>query len=135
MLRLKATTAEDCAVLGALLQDALIPLSDIAFDPAEKRFMAVANRFRWEEASAKERIHSGFEVHGVTSLRRRDLDVSDRGQFLNLLTVTYVPEAVTLTFSGGALLQLLGEGLELRLADFGTPWPCESVPTHEGEGR
>jgi len=52
-LRLLARDEEDLAVISAILQDALIPVSEMAYLPDERRFALVANRFRWEAPPAK----------------------------------------------------------------------------------
>ena len=49
-LKLRARDAEDMQAIAACLQDALVPLGDVAFLKAEKRFVMVANRFLWETA-------------------------------------------------------------------------------------
>lgn len=48
-LRLRANDAEDIQVLSAVLQDALVPLADMAYQTRERRFVMVANRFCWEQ--------------------------------------------------------------------------------------
>src|ERR1051325_4571288 len=47
-LRLRAEDAEDLAVISACLQDALVAVRDLAYDPGAAMFVLVANRFRWE---------------------------------------------------------------------------------------
>nr|WP_242480642.1 DUF2948 family protein [Rhodovibrio sodomensis] len=47
-LKLRAYDREDFAVVSAVLQDALVPVIDMAWLPEEQRFALVANRFRWE---------------------------------------------------------------------------------------
>ena len=47
-LKLRARDADDLRTIAACLQDALVPLADTAFLKAERRFVMVANRFRWE---------------------------------------------------------------------------------------
>ena len=51
-LKLRAHDTEDMRVVAGVLQDALVPLSDVTYLKAEKRFILVANRFRWEAGSA-----------------------------------------------------------------------------------
>ena len=46
-LRLLANDSDDVGVLSALLQDAIIPGSDMSFDRTLNAFMIVANRFCW----------------------------------------------------------------------------------------
>ena len=47
-LKLRAEDAEDLAVISACLQDALVPVRDLAYVPEDRTFLLVANRFRWE---------------------------------------------------------------------------------------
>ena len=61
-LRLRAEDAEDLAVLSACLQDALVAVRDLAYDPGAGVFVLVANRFRWENC------HSGAK-DGPSSAR------------------------------------------------------------------
>ncbi len=49
-LKLRARDADDLQAIAGCLQDALVPLADTAYLKAEKRFVMVANRFRWEGA-------------------------------------------------------------------------------------
>ena len=50
-LRLQAREPDDLEIVSAMLQDAVIAVRDMAFLPAERRFVMVANRFRWEDAA------------------------------------------------------------------------------------
>ncbi len=52
-LKLRAHDAEDLGALAACLQDALVPLADVVYLKAEKRFVMVANRFMWERGAQK----------------------------------------------------------------------------------
>src|SRR3546814_12419703 len=47
-LKLRARDDEDLQALAALLQDALVPLSDMLYEPELRRFALVVNRFMWE---------------------------------------------------------------------------------------
>ena len=47
-LKLRAHDTEDLRALATCLQDALVPVADLAYLKAEKRFVMVANRFKWE---------------------------------------------------------------------------------------
>ena len=75
-LKLLARDEEDLAVISAILQDALIPVSEMAYLPEEHRFALVANRFRWEAPPGRpreklERRLTGFSIGGVSAVRRR----------------------------------------------------------------
>ena len=47
-LKLRARDDGDAKILSALLQDALVPREEIAYLGNERRFILLANRFRWE---------------------------------------------------------------------------------------
>ncbi len=47
-LKLRAHDGKDLRMLAACLQDALVPVSDIAYLKTGRRFVMVANRFKWE---------------------------------------------------------------------------------------
>ena len=48
-LKLRCEDEEDVVVLSSLLQDALVPMAELAWLPAEKCFVFVASRFIWSE--------------------------------------------------------------------------------------
>ena len=88
---------EDLETIAAFLQDAVVPMSEMAFLSDERRFAMVASRFRWEAAEGErvagriyERIRCGVRFDGVTSARVRDLDQRRRGDILSLLTVAVI---------------------------------------------
>ena len=54
-LKLRAHDLQDMDVIAALLQDALVPLGDMTYLAEEKRFILVANRFRWHGDPAEDR--------------------------------------------------------------------------------
>ena len=47
-VRLRARSLADLSVMSALLQDAVVPIGDIAFLREENSFVLVANRYCWE---------------------------------------------------------------------------------------
>lgn len=48
-LKLAALDAADLEVISALAQDAVFPASEISWNPAQRRFALLINRFRWED--------------------------------------------------------------------------------------
>ncbi len=161
-LKLRAHDAEDLRALAACLQDALVPLADVAYLKAEKRFVMVANRFMWErgaqaapvpepvearaEASAEAGTDARFEeaeagpinyrvncavtfdrVHNVGF---RGLDLREKDQILNLLTIELEPGAVRLVFAGGGTIRLEVRDIRCHLEDLGEPWPTHWRPNH-----
>jgi hypothetical protein len=139
-LKLLARDVEDLAVISAILQDALIPVSEMAYVPEERRFALVANRFRWEHTPTapthkRERRLVGVSVGGGTAVRRRGFGLSERDRILVLLAIRSVPGALQLDFAGGASIRLEAEDIQCHLDDLSEPWPTRWQPRHPlGEG-
>ena len=136
-LRLVALDDEDLAVLSANLQDALIPIGDIAYLPDEKRFALAGKRFDWVKAVAGgcERCAVGLHFDHVLGVSRSGFTQSEPDLVLNLLAINFEPidapaGHVILTFSGDAAIRLTVECLEGQMRDLGPCWPCEAQPAH-----
>lgn len=137
-VKLAATDQEDIAVLSALLQDSVIPISEMIYLAAESRFALVANRFRWEDASAEkisgqiyERVCCGVTFDRVTAVRRRNFDQAQRGQMFDLLALEATSAYVDLVFAGSATIRLEVEKIQCHAEDFGDPWPTQWRPEHD----
>lgn len=63
-LKLRAGDGEDLKVIAAVLQDALVPFSDMTFQRRERRFVMVANRFRWEGRDGRLPAAAGGPAEG-----------------------------------------------------------------------
>jgi len=158
-LKIIARDAEDLAVVSACLQDALIPLNEMRFLPQERRFIMVANRFRWERAAKpsqeaasgndaafesgddfgnQQRTNAGICIDRVLSVRSRNIDRSRPDEFLSLLSIQMDGGRLLLLFAGGGVIQVEIEGLALYLSDLGTAWPTQWQPDHAlgpGDGK
>ncbi len=137
LLKLKAGDTEDLETIAAFLQDAVVPMSEMAFQRAERRFALVANRFRWEAAGGErvegriyERVHCGVRFENVTAVRVQNLDQHRRGDILSLLTVTAGEGVIDLVFAAGGLVRLEVDRIACRLEDFDEPWPTQWRPAH-----
>lgn len=148
-LKLIAFDADDLAVVSAHLQDAVVRVSDFAFLPGERRFVALANRFDWGTAAAApdksgkrskmpfQRRRAGLRFERVMAAKVHNIDLKDPKATFALLAITFEPAAedapegdVTLTFSGGAAIRLSVECLEAELKDLGAAWATRHAPDH-----
>ena len=137
MLKLVATDAEDMDVLSALMQDAVIPLSEMAYLPWEDRFALVAKRFCWEKTYTKspevnyQRIHCGLSFDRVLSVRRRKLDQAEQGRVLDFLAFDTTSDYIDLVFAGEATIRLEIDKILCHAEDFGEPWSTQWRPNHD----
>lgn len=132
-LSLKAVDAEDLKIIATVLQDAVIALTDMKYMAADRLFVMVANRFRWEAGEVgggPERVNCGVAFEGVEAVRVRGMDLSNRSQYLELLTVTEDEGGVRLVFAGGAEVRIEADKLACHIRDLGEPWPAAARPRH-----
>ncbi len=142
LLRLKAVDDGDLAVMSGALQDAIVPIGDIAYSPGDRQFVIAANRYRWETqfpsaaAGQGERVNCAVTISNVVEVKRRGVNLGDRSQFLNLLSLACTERTgevgmwVDFTFSGHAAIRLETTELLCHLEDFGEPWPTQWRPRH-----
>ncbi|MBL4720188.1 MAG: DUF2948 family protein [Alphaproteobacteria bacterium] len=139
-IKLRARDAEDLAVVSAMLQDAILPLGDMTYDPDEKSFILALNRFRWEQDQQNaqhERVHTGVRFDLVERVRYSGIDMKNRGVFLNILSIDHQLlsenlDNILIYFSGGGCICLEIDAISCLLSDFGAPWPTQWRPHHEG---
>ena len=149
-LKLVALDRDDIEIVSAHVQDALVKVADILWQPDEHRFVMVVNRFDWMnaidgdgfkngDAAAYRRCRTALRFERVTSCKCRNLDQSNKNATLNLLAVEFAEHSppsgtITLTFSGGGAIRLEVECLEAELADLGEVFAAVNCPDHFAVG-
>jgi hypothetical protein len=111
--------------------------------PAERRFVLVANRFKWEtadqprpgptaddDATSFERTLCGVRVEPVAAVKLRGLDLKDRTQILSILSLEALEDGLAMHFAGGGCIRLDGAGWHCFVEDLGEPWPTSCKPCH-----
>ncbi|GAB4535610.1 MAG: DUF2948 family protein [Parvularculaceae bacterium] len=137
-LRLIAADAEDLKVISSYLQDAVLKVGDIAYQPQRRRFAMVLNRFRWERSARgpQERVRTGIHFDDVARVAYRNIRTDAKDAVLSLLAIDFETKedgggAVTLTFSGGGAIRLDVESVNALLDDISRPWRTASRPKHD----
>lgn len=138
-LRLKAADPQDLAVIAACLQDARIPVREMVFMPAERRFAAAFVRYRRERladptsCAGLTECPAALTVEGVHEVKYRGLDPAALDRELSLLTIATEPGHrhlihIDLVFEGDVWIQLRTDAIHCRLEDFGEAVPCRRTP-------
>jgi hypothetical protein len=144
-LRLIAQDAEDLKVISTLVQDAVLPVTELKFDPRRRRFALLLNRFRWEDRAeaeavgrAYERVRSVMVVEDVLKVQSFGFDRADADLVLSVLALDFAAGEdgagrLTLTLAGDGAIALDVEALEVRLDDVTRPYraPSGKVPKHD----
>lgn len=78
-LKLRAKDEQDVIVLSSLLQDALVPREEITYLAGERRFILLANRFRWESKpeSAPPAVEEGADASFEQAAADLAIDTED----------------------------------------------------------
>ncbi len=143
-LRLIARDGASLPVLAALVQDAVLPASEMSFSRPRRRFALMLNRFRWEDEVAGqnarrpyERVKSLLVVDEVLAVRSQGI-ARDADTVLSLLDISFDGAddgagQVTLTFAGDGALRLEVEALDVTLRDVSQPYvaPSGKAPRHD----
>jgi hypothetical protein len=143
-LKLVALDEDDIEIVSAHVQDALVKVADILWQPREQRLVMALNRFDWmnavdardsknpKDAANYRRCRTALRFERVNACKCRGLDQSDKNAMLNLLAVERDPPSgiVTLTFSGGGAIRLEVECLEAELVDLGEVFSAVLCPDH-----
>jgi hypothetical protein len=143
LLKLIALDEDDLKILSAHLQDAVLITQDMVFLPKERRFVAVLNRFNWQEAvdaragngADFERRQAALRFEKVSQAQFRNLSFDQPNDALELLAIDFdagdAPSgSVTLFFAGGGAVRLHVDCIEAELRDLGPIWPTRTKPQH-----
>ncbi len=144
-LRLVAQDAEDLKIIAALVQDAVLPVTELKYDAKRRRFALMLNRFRWEDRAqaeqvgrAYERVRSVLVVEDVRKVQSFGFDRADKDLVLSVLSMSFEPGEdgtgrLILTLAGDGAIALDVEALDIRLDDVTRPYraPSGKVPTHD----
>jgi Protein of unknown function (DUF2948) len=146
-LKLVALDRDDIEVVSAHVQDAVVQVADILWQPRGHRFVMAVNRFDWMSAADADpntktdyrRCRTALRFERVLACKCRGLDQTNKHARLNLLAVEFVENdapagTVTLTFSGGGVIRLDVECLEAELADLGEVSTAALCPDHFTSG-
>ena len=142
-LKLVALDKDDIEVVSAHVQDAVVRVGDIFWQPREHRFVMAVNRFDWMSAVDTKgdyrRCRTALRFERVNSCKCRNLDQLNKDARLNLLAIEFAETdapagTITLMFSGGGVIRLDVECLEAELADLGEVATVAVCPDHFAGG-
>ncbi|MEM6620428.1 MAG: DUF2948 family protein [Pseudomonadota bacterium] len=146
-LRLAAEDREDLVAISALLQDAVLPGTEMQWDRNSRRFALLANRFRWEDAPTQsgarkrpfERVQAVLAIDAVRAVRWSGFDPRDKDQVISLLSLTFEDGAdaqgggrIVLTLAGDGAIGVDVEAVSVSLTDVTRPYQAVSgrAPEH-----
>ncbi len=140
-LKLLAKTEEDLKVISAHLQDSIVAAKEIAHLKKSKILLMQLNRFMWEDVEKgvfrkNKRIRTILKFDNVTNVLSKKIDLQKNEAFLDFLAIesNLMPDKsyeINLIFSGGSIIKVKAEVIEVTLDDQGKPWESKNKPKHQ----
>jgi hypothetical protein len=134
---LVALDREGLGVISAHVQNTCVKRFEMAWLPAQRRFVVAGMRYDWVGAKTgpAERVGSVLRFDRVLKVSHLGLNDKRKDATFNLLAVTFEktdPPAgmIILAFADGALVRLQVECVEVELRDIGPRRPAEACPGH-----
>jgi hypothetical protein len=137
-LFLLAMDSEDLSIVSAHMQNAVVRIGEMAYLPAEQRFVLMAARYDWLAAPQQaQRVRAGLHFDHVTRVTQSGVDQNAPQQALNLQSLLFKPFSgegqqptghILLAFQSGATVRLDVECIEAQMRDIGPHWPSAHPP-------
>ncbi|MDS9467538.1 DUF2948 family protein [Paracoccus sp. MBLB3053] len=146
-LSLAAADAEDLTVISALVQDSILPVTEISYDMRHRQLALLLNRFRWEDADHArreerpyERVRAVLLISDVQRVLSDGIDRNDIDLILELLAMKWEAGEdgtgrLLLEFAGDGTLAVEAECLNVELRDVTRPYiaPSRRLPEHSDD--
>lgn len=138
-VKILALDPDDLVVVSALVQDMVLTVGDMAYEPKAHRFVFVGNRFDKQAALAgtPERRRAAVTISGVKAARTRNIRMDAPLAVVSLLAIQFTPSGLEpegtleLTFAGGGAVALEVECVEVHLEDLESHWSTPNTPHHD----
>ena len=140
-LKLLAKNQEDLKVISAYIQDSLVTIKNIVFLKKNRIFIMIIDRFMWENIdrdtlSEKKRIRSAIKFDEVLKVKSKEINqknLNKRFEFLAIKSRKILDNnyEVKIFFSGGSVITLILESIEIVMHDLGEAWNVKHIPTHK----
>ena len=143
-LHLKALDPDDLTVLSTLVQDGVVPVTEISFNATTRRFAMLVNRFRWEDVAAAqargrdvERVQSVLMFDDVSKARSMGVDGGNKDTVVSILALAFHAGKdgtgrIEITLAGDGAIALDVETIDATLKDVTRPYvaPSHKAPSH-----
>ncbi|MFT4014267.1 MAG: DUF2948 family protein [Paracoccus sp. (in: a-proteobacteria)] len=143
-LALLAGDAEDLTVISSLVQDSILPVTEITYDARHRQLALLLNRFRWEDADSArreerpyERVRAVLLIQDVQRVQSDGIDKADADLVLELLALRWLAGhdgagRLLLEFAGDGTIAVDAECLNVELRDVTRPYaaPSGRAPAH-----
>ena len=140
-LKLIGKNQEDLKVISAYSQDSIVAVKDIIFLEKNRIFVMVVNRFMWEDVEKgthrrNKRIKCAVRFEGILKVKSKKINQKNRNKRLECLAIKCNEildknYEINFFFSGGGVITLISEFIEVVMHDLGASWNVKHFPKHK----
>ena len=139
-LRLSGKNEDDLKVISAHLQDSVVLVKDIVFLKRNRSFVMIVNRFMWEDVEKgvfrdNKRIRCAIKFEEIFKIKSKNINQKKTNKILECLAISCELNIdqiyeTKIFFSGGGVITLFTEVIDVVMHDLGKPWNVKHIPRH-----
>tara|TARA_Y100000590_G_C14928215_1_gene716504 strand:+ start:84 stop:533 length:450 start_codon:yes stop_codon:yes gene_type:complete len=140
-LKLIGKNQEDIKVISAYSQDSIVAVKDMIFLKKNRIFVMMINRFMWEDIEKgihrqNKRIRCAIKFEEILKVKSQKINQKNRNKILECLAIKCNQTLsknyeIKIFFSGGAVIILIAESIEVTMHDLGESWKVKHIPKHK----
>ena len=144
-LNIGAFDTSDLEIVSSLIQDSILPASEIQWLPNSDKLALLVNRFRWEDKDIElsqgktvERVQSLLMISHVKSVSSSGFSPKQKDKVLSILSISFDGDDggfgnVLIILSGNGGIRVGVDALEINLRDVTMPYiaPSGTAPEHD----
>ena len=140
-LKLIGKNEEDLKIISAYLQDSIVTIKDIVFLKRNRTFIMILNRFMWEDVEKgvfrqNKRVRCALKFEEVTKVQSKNINQKNKNKPLEYLAIksSLISDnifKIKIFFSGGGIITIISEVIEVFMNDLGKPWNVKYIPEHQ----
>ena len=140
-LKLIGKNQKDLKIISAYTQDSIVSVKDITFLKKNRIFIMIMNRFMWEDIEKgvfreNKRIRCAVKFEEVIKVKSQNINQKNKNKILECLAIKYnltINEIhkINVFFSGGGIITITSEAIDVALNDLGKPWNVKHMPLHK----
>ena len=144
-LNIGAFEKRDLEVVSSLVQDSILPTSEIKWLSNSDKLAILINRFRWEDTKLSqgknlERVRSLLMINHVKNISSSGFSSKQKDRILSILSISFDgveggSGSVLIVVSGNGGIRVEVDALEINLRDVTMPYiaPSGLVPEHKND--
>ena len=138
---LTAKNQKDLEIISTYSQDSIVAIKDVIFLGKNRIFIMIINRFMWESVekdtyNKNKRIRCAIKFEDVLKVKSKRINQKNKNKNLECLAIKCYEVLnknyhINFFFSGGGVISLITESIEVVMNDLGESWNVKPIPQHK----